>query len=235
MSLRIPRALREALRDYQRDAVDGMRRYLGEFDRANPRAALVHMPTGSGKTAIIATLARCWTAPGPVVVIAPRIGLRQQLARDLSERFFRHAGVDPALLPRRVVSLTDGSATVDVRDDAVVVATVQMLTSIQRRATPLADILLRRTSLVLFDEGHYEPAMVWSDVVRSLPAPRVIFTATAFRDDFKLFDIDERHTYHYGLEEARRQRYIRSVVLHPFDPIRNPAAFTDQVLDTYDH
>ena len=161
MSLRIPRVLTEALRDYQRDAVYRMRRYLGEFDRANPRAALVHMPTGSGKTAIIATLARCWTAPGPVVVIAPRIGLRQQLARDLSERFFRHAGVDPTLLPRRVVSLTDGSATVDVRDDAVVVATVQMLTSIQRRATPLADILLRRTSLVLFDEGHYEPAMVW--------------------------------------------------------------------------
>ena len=235
MSLRIPRPLTDALRDYQRDAVDRMRRYLGEFDRANPRAALVHMPTGSGKTAIIATLARCWTVPGPVVVIAPRIGLRQQLARDLSERFFRHAGVDPALLPRRVVSLTDGSATVDVRDDAVVVATVQMLTSIQKRATPLADILRRRTSLVLFDEGHYEPAMVWSDVVRSLPAPRVIFTATAFRDDFKLFDVDERHTYHYGLEEARRERYIRSVVLHPFDPVRSPAAFTDQVLGAYDH
>ena len=48
--------------------------------------------------------------------------------------------------------------------------------------------------------------MVWSQIVRSLTAPRIIFTVTAFRDHFKLFDVDERQTYHYGLEEARRER-----------------------------
>ena len=69
-------------------------------------------------------------------------------------------------------------------------------------------------------------ARVWSEVVRSLPAPRIIVAATAFRDDFKLFAFDERHTHHYGFEEARRERCIRSLVLHPLDPIRNPATFT---------
>jgi len=234
MTLQIPPVLNNALRDYQRDAIKHMSEYLNDFNPAKPRAALVHMPTGSGKTAVIATLARCLASPGPVLVIAPRIGLREQLARDLSERFFRNAGVDPALIPRRVVSLSDGAAPVRVKDDDVVVTTVQMLTSIRRRRTVLDDAFRQRTSLVLFDEGHYEPATVWSDVVRSLPAPRIIFTATAFRDDFKLFDIDERYTYHYGMEQACRERYIRSVVFQPFEPVKSPGVFTDQVLDAYD-
>lgn len=36
---------------------------------------------------------------------APRIGLREQLTRDVRERFFDHAGVDASLLPRQVVEI----------------------------------------------------------------------------------------------------------------------------------
>jgi superfamily II DNA or RNA helicase len=49
--------------------------------------------------------------------------------------------------------------------------------------------------LVLFDEGHHEPALRWSETVRKIYKPRIIFTATPFRNDLKLFDVDLQHAY----------------------------------------
>lgn len=109
MSIEVPRALRNGLRDYQRDAVGEMSKYIATFDARHPRAGLVQMPTGSGKTGVIATLGRCETRSGPVVVIAPRIGVREQLARYIDKRFFEHAKVDLSSLRRRVLELEDGA------------------------------------------------------------------------------------------------------------------------------
>ena len=68
MSIEIPPALRAALRDYQLKAIRSMSRYITAFDSRNAQAGLVQMPTGSGKTGVIATLGRCETRHGPVVV-----------------------------------------------------------------------------------------------------------------------------------------------------------------------
>jgi Type III restriction enzyme, res subunit len=233
MIVRIPRTLRAALWRHQQEALDAMISYVAAFDISRPRAALVHMPTGSGKTAVIASLARCFESSGPVVVIAPRIGLREQLARDIGKRFFDHAGVDPASLPRRVVELRDGNSHPGNLKDVVLVTTVQMLTSIRKRARRLSNELQRTTVLVLFDEGHYEPAAVWNQVVRSFRCPRIIFTATPFRGDFKLFDVDLKHVYRYSFDRACRERYVRDVKLYPYSPVRSPALFMQQVLDAY--
>lgn len=210
-----------------------MTRYIGAFDAHSPRGALVHMPTGSGKTAVIASLARCLERPGPVLVITPRIGLREQLARDIERRFFEHARIDAASLPRRVVEIDEGSLHPEDLRELVLVTTVQMLTSMRKRARLLSGELQRTAVLVLFDEGHYEPAAVWSQVVRSLSCPRIIFTATAFRDDFKLFDVDPDHVYRYSFDRARRERYVRDVKLHPYAPVRSPAQFAAQVVEAY--
>ena len=138
MAVRVPRELWSALRQYQRDAIEAMTRYIAAFDGRHPRAGLVHMPTGSGKTAVIASLARCFERPGPVLVIAPRVGLREQLARYIDKRFFEHAKVDARSLPRRVLELDEGSSDPGRLDDLVLVTTVQMLTSISKRAQRLS-------------------------------------------------------------------------------------------------
>src|SRR5690242_5377668 len=109
MPIDIPKQLHNALRDYQRQAIGAMVKYIEQFDVKHPRAGLVQMPTGSGKTGVIATLARCETKPGPVIVMAPRVGIREQLTRYIDKRFFEHARVDVSSLGRRVVELTDGN------------------------------------------------------------------------------------------------------------------------------
>lgn len=232
MNLHVPPQLKAALWPHQVEAVRAMARYLSDFDTRHPRAGLVHMPTGSGKTAVIASLARCLTDRGIVVVVAPRIGLRDQLARDIRERFFRHAGVDPSSLPRHVIKVTNGTVQVAHPQDAIVVATVQMLSSIRQHARDLTEAL-QEAALVIFDEGHYEPAPVWSRAVRDFRCPRVILTATPFRDDFKLFDVDPRHTYRYSFHQARRDRYVRNVVLHSRRPVHSTVRFAAEVVDAY--
>ncbi len=74
MKGRLPKALNAVLWKHQSEAVNKMFRYVAAFDRKAPQSALVHMPTGSGKTAVIASLARCSGTPGPVLVVTPASG-----------------------------------------------------------------------------------------------------------------------------------------------------------------
>jgi len=49
-----------------------------QFDAKLPRAGLVQMPTGSGKNGVIATARTVRDRPGPVIVMAPRIGIQSK-------------------------------------------------------------------------------------------------------------------------------------------------------------
>ncbi len=52
------------------------------------RSALIKMPTGTGKTGVIATLARCLTDVRRTLVLTPRIALVEQLIADAGSEFF---------------------------------------------------------------------------------------------------------------------------------------------------
>ena len=80
-----------SLWDHQRKAIEIVLRYVDAFRKGKTAgAALVQMPTGAGKTGVIATLARCVQQITCVLVVTPRVALRGQLERDLSGRFFAH-------------------------------------------------------------------------------------------------------------------------------------------------
>lgn len=52
-----------------------------------------------------------------------------------------------------------------------------------------------RVGTILFDEGHREPAPSWARVVRGFCVPTVLFSATPFRGDLKIFDVDDDHIH----------------------------------------
>ncbi|MBI1198540.1 MAG: DEAD/DEAH box helicase [Phenylobacterium sp.] len=84
------------LRAPQRRAVAFVQAYLAA--RATPMAeaenesALIKMPTGSGKTGIIAALACAPGRPFKTLILTPRKALVRQMAQDLSTRFWRNLG-----------------------------------------------------------------------------------------------------------------------------------------------
>src|SRR4029450_13872248 len=83
--------------------------YLNAFSAGSTdKYALVQMPTGSGKSGVIAIAARCLPDIGAVLVLTPRVSLRNQLCRDIQGRFFKHIQYPAENLPKTVERIDDG-------------------------------------------------------------------------------------------------------------------------------
>lgn len=219
---------------HQRAAYDKMVAYISAYRRTQTSAAgLVHMPTGTGKTGVIACLAQLIPSIDLTLVLTPRLALRHQLTGDLRGDFWMTVGVNPAKLSKPVTELRDEHWLPDY-GRRVAVMTIQRL---EREASANSinyQALLANTKLVILDEGHAEPARAWSRAVRAFSAPRILFTATPFRNDLKAFDIDfAKHAVSYSFSDAAADHVIRKVAIVPLPHPRNPAAFAQQLVTQY--
>ncbi len=223
---------------HQSEAINRMRHYIAEFQAGNVEgSALVHMPTGSGKTGVIATIARCLPEVGCTLILAPRIALREQLARDIQSRFFEHLSKKIALdkLPKKVVEIAGDDPIPEIEDyeSTILVSTIQKIHSMANNSLKWEE-LASHISLVIVDEGHYEPAASWSIVLRSFKTPKIIFTATPYRNDLKFFDINLKHVFIYTFHQAAEDGFLRDVEIVTQEPTRDPNKFVTDLLAFYD-
>jgi RHS repeat-associated protein len=219
---------------HQRDAFDKMVAYVRAYRRGRTSAAgLVHMPTGTGKTGVICCLSRLIPSIDLTLVLTPRLALRHQLAGDLGADFWTTTGTDPAALPKPVTEVREKQWLPDYAR-RVAVMTIQRLQREASADTPNYQALVANTKLVILDEGHAEPAPAWSRAIRAFAVPRILFTATPFRNDLKPFDIDfQNHAYSYSFGQGVNDRVIRNVELVPLPHPQDPAAFAHQLVDQY--
>lgn len=100
-------ASRNGLWEHQKAAICTAIAYI-HGDKALPghqgvkEAALLKLPTATGKSGIIAVIARCLDAIQRVLILTPRVALTDQLIDDLTERFWTRVGYS---------SLTGGTDT----------------------------------------------------------------------------------------------------------------------------
>ncbi len=151
-----------ALRDYQHDAVDGVRAAFG----AGHRRVAVVMPTGTGKTAVAGEMAeRTAERGGHTLFVTNREELVDQAARTFVDRFGLSTSIEMA--DRR------GSLL-----DQVVVATIQSL-----QGARLARWPRNHFSLVQVDECHHAVAPSYLSLLDHFTGRVVGFTATPDRAD----------------------------------------------------
>jgi len=229
---------RLSLWTHQRDAINCMRRYIADYQNGlADGSALVHMPTGSGKTGVIAALARCVPESGCTLILSPRIALREQLVRDVKSRFFECLKTKPSLsdIPKVVLDITgeDPIPEITNHDSTVLISTIQKIYSVAEK-DPEWRILVKHISLVIVDEGHYEPAASWSVLLRSFNTPKIIFTATPYRNDLKIFDINLNYVFSYTFHQAVEDGFLRDVEIIPQKPTRDPNKFVTDLLSFYD-
>jgi superfamily II DNA or RNA helicase len=204
----------------QQDAIATCQLYLSKKAAGD---ALVHMPTGTGKTGVIAVLASEHSREGVVVVLSPSSALADQLRLDIGVGFWEAiklpANELPAwapelvksLLPSLAADLTDMLKATNPRR-RVLVGTLQALQQIRREQPVFYDLLKAKCSLLIVDEGHREPAPEWAEAVRLLERPTVLFTATPYRNDQKLFDIaEDKYIYYLSFDKAVSAKLIRPV------------------------
>lgn len=231
---------------FQQEAIEKMRWYYFAYTSEAPasikktrRSGLVYMPTGTGKTAVIAALSQCVPEVLSVLVLSPRIALRDQLFRELKNGIFKKLSLPPGAKLKPVYCLKEKQKDInfinDLPREAVIVSTIQKLQTMQKNQRDFYHKLVDQVDLIIFDEGHYEPALHWSDTVRRIKKPRMIFTATPFRNDLKNFDIDPDHAYVYSFHKAVAQHYIRNVEITDVTPRTplSPPEFVDLVIKFY--
>jgi hypothetical protein len=221
---------------HQRKAIDCIRKYLTAA-QTNPDlgSALVHMPTGTGKTGVIACASHFLSAVGSVLILSPRIALRDQLAGEVAGRFFTKLGLTNRL-PKTVHNIKDrfpSAAKLDL-SQTIFVTTIQMLHSMVRHNSPNYKLLQDNVDLVIVDEGHYEPAISWREAIRGIAGPKVLFTATPFRNDLKLFDVQFDHAFSYTFDDAVKDKTIRAVKVHTRSNELTPSGFVSDVVRFYD-
>ncbi|AYP70040.1 DNA helicase [Mycobacterium phage CRB2] len=207
------------LRDYQAAAADAIER---EWAKGKRRTGVV-LPTGSGKSTVIGErIRRDYRAGEPVVALAHRGELLDQMKRDL-------LAVDPT------IPLTDIGIVRAEEDDhhcPIVFATLQTLATAHRR-----EALGRRTR-IYWDEVHHAGAEGFHTTFSELGgydhALMAGFTATMYRDQrgvIGLGDVIESIAYEKDIKWAIRKGFlveprgltVRIKGLNALDDVRNVA------------
>lgn len=188
------------LRPYQAEAVTEVVKYWStpDLERYTP---VVVLPTGTGKSTVIAKLATEARRLGlRVLMLAHRRELLDQMSASVS-------AVSPDIPP---VGIVQGERHAPEAD--IVAASFQTLVSSPRRLAELG-----RREVVLVDEMHHSAAETYKGVLDDLgvtshdPARPVFacgFTATASRADGGLGEIWDKVVYEKSLSWAIAQGYL---------------------------
>ena len=198
--------------------------YIELWEHFNERAdepAIVELPTGCGKTTLIAA-APYGIARGRVLIVVPNLTIKETVRRAIAaespDNVYLVRGIldNPRDLPRYAV-IGDGDTPEDVILADIVLANVQQM--------PAWLPLFESTTfdMVLVDEGHHVPADTWQLILAKFPkAKRVYFTATPYRADGR--QIYGREVYRYPLSEAIAQGFVKNVVA--LDAVPEKLTFT---------
>ena len=188
------------LRPYQAEAVTEVVTYWSTPGRKRYTPVVV-LPTGTGKSTVIAKLA----------TEARRLGLRVLMLAHRRELLDQMAASVSAVAPELpLVGIVQGERHAPEAD--IVAASFQTLVSSPARLAELG-----RREVVLVDEMHHSAAETYKGVLDALgvtehdPAHPVFacgFTATASRADGGLADIWDRVVYERSLTWAIKQGYL---------------------------
>lgn len=191
---------KEGLRNAQLGAVHSIASYF-TLHQAEP--AIVVMPTGSGKTAVIC-LSPYLLCSQRVLVISSSVLVRGQIIEEFNElKTLKKVGAFGQDITLPSVKEVTSVVNTDIhwesfRDFDVVVGVPNSLSGgFESGIVPPLDLF----DLIIVDEAHHSPAKTWKSVVEKFPeSKKIYFTATPFRRDKK--EIKGNLVYSYPLAKA---------------------------------
>lgn len=195
---------------YQRETICSLK----ADQKAGYLRTVVLLPTGTGKTVIMAFLVR--ETKGKIVIVVHRDELADQTVKTIKE-----------VAPKRTVGIV-GFESNDLDADVVVASVAALARS------PLRIAALGKVALLIIDECHHASAPIYQTVIVGLggyvSTPVVGFTATLVRaDDLKPGDTWQKISYTRSIEWAEENGFL---VRHTTETVQVPALnLTDVKVD----
>jgi superfamily II DNA or RNA helicase len=200
-------------------------------------AGLVQMPTGTGKSGVIAMACTLFPKYHSVLVLTPSDVLCDQIKSNVRTSFWEDDLKIANPRPKEYVRFTPSSLKLlPMTTETVYISTIQSLQELHSEHRSNFNRLKELIDLVIFDEGHREPARKWAEAVRALQKRTIIFTATPYRNDLRLFNVDtegKEDWYVYSYQDAVDQKLVRKVEFKGINTRQPPRAFAKELYDLY--
>jgi len=217
----------------QIDACNLIHKYILDFQNGITKASfLTKMPTGTGKTGVMATISHEVPEIKSVLVVCPRSALRSQLHDEISNTFFNKISHTSKKL-KKTIKLLSGNSFEESFLDKIVVTTIQKLNSTRKNEPTKFNSICKKFDLIIFDEGHYEPATNWSKSIREIESPKIIFTATPFRNDFKTFEFDSKYVFSIKHKDCEKLNILRKPNFVSLKKQSDPVKFVKAILKEF--
>ena len=192
---------------------------------------LVVMPTGVGKTAVMALAPFALNVNDKVLILSPTVWLKEQIAKDITTMYNKKQRDNAKAHPIGRTGDVDAEVwEYDGRDRGldrsdIIVANVQQFAMDKDTLRPNAIRLIKdlKIDLVIVDEGHHSAAKSWqlvqSAIVDRNPLAKFLFvTATPLRTDGIHYGItDESQLYLCKRRFAQTHKYIKNTHCHPIE------------------
>jgi DNA repair protein RadD len=217
------------LRDCQRGAAVKARTHYSQ--PGAQRQTLIQLPTGTGKSALIAVLP-FYVSCERVLVLVPNLGLVKQMKEDLDVIDFPHTNAYKkfGLLTDEQIETTDFYVMpldhkvnrTDIEQHHVIVANYQKFQDVEKWFGVNKDLI----DLIIIDEAHHQAAKTYQELIGFFDQAKIIgLTATPFRSDGKSVAGKNIYTYHFS--DAVKRGYIRNIRVNNVSPSKVSLLFTD--------
>lgn len=159
------------------------------------KAAIIVMPTGSGKTAVL-MMAPYVLESSKVLIVTPSIMVRGQITEDFHnlKTLCNATAFNENVKKPTIYELMHTYSQEELRniiDSDVIIATPICALSLSEN-----EEARNQFDLVLIDEAHHVPAKTWEQILINMStAKHILFTATPFRLDKKEIKGDMIFTY----------------------------------------
>lgn len=215
------------IRKCQYEAIEMLDSYLKSEENV---PALVKMPTGTGKTGVMALAAQL--NEEAVLILVPNATLPEQTEMEIHTVFWNKINFHiPNIKSCRIIRESKDMNSYDWAGAPVLIMTVQLLLAISKD-NELFENLKTHVKLIIFDEGHREPARYWSIVVDEFVCKKIYFTATPYRNDKMIFEVNQNYVYQYHTNNAIENR---DILCPEFDCITNEITSDDNQLVEWIH
>ena len=189
------------------------------FTLNKSKAAIVVMPTGSGKTAVLMMTPYVLEST-KVLIITPSRLVRSQVAGEYSTlKILTRINVLPDNIKKPQVYEIK-SLYKEEQDSLIEIADVIVVTPQVGLSLSKAENIRSKFDLVLIDEAHHVPAKTWTEILENInEAKHVLFTATPFRMDNKT--IKGVFVYSYPISQAYKDGIFGEIQYIPIPSAQN--------------